>query len=100
MGRLANSKSTSSYLPGHESSIQVGLNRGNQPVPITLPEPLQSGSSVTIDEHPYIRIDLPELSLEEPGCTTLPLGGVHSIPVATTPKNSLETKNWSNGRGQ
>ena len=64
----------------------VGLNGGNQPVTITLPEPLHSGSSVTTNKHPYIRIDLPQLSPKEPGHTTLPLGGVHGIPVATTPK--------------
>ena len=31
-------------------------------------------------------IDIPLLSPEELECTTLPLGGVHAIPVVTTPK--------------
>ena len=33
----------------------VRLNGGDQLVTITLPEPLHSGSSITTDEHPYIR---------------------------------------------
>ena len=33
-----------------------------------------------------MRIDIPLLFPEEPECTTLPLGGVHGIPTATTPK--------------
>ena len=63
-----------------------GLNGGNQLVTITLPEPLYSSSSVTTDGHLHMRIDIPLLSPEEPECTTLPLGGVHAIPSATTPK--------------
>ena len=55
-------------------------------LPSLCQKPLHSGSSITTSEHPYIRIDLPLLSPEEPGCTTLPLGRAHSIPVATTPK--------------
>ena len=34
----------------------VGLNGGDQSVTINLPEPLHSGSSITTDEHPYIKI--------------------------------------------
>ena len=33
-----------------------------------------------------MRIDIPLLSPEEPEFTTLPLGGAHAIPAATTPK--------------
>ena len=64
----------------------VGLNGGNQSVTIDLPEPLHSGSSITTDEYPYIRIDIPLPTPEEPECTTLPLGGVHATLAATTPK--------------
>ena len=62
----------------------VGLNGGNQPVIINLPEPLHSGSSITTNKHPHMKIDIPLLSPEGPECTTPPLGGVHAIP-ATTP---------------
>ena len=64
----------------------MGLNGGNQPVTITLPEPLHSGSSVTTDKHPHVRIDIPLCSPKESECKTLPLGRVHAIPSATTPK--------------
>ena len=64
----------------------VGLNRHDQPVTIDLPEPLHNGSSITTDEHPHLRIDIPILSLKDPECTNWPLGGAHAIPTATTPK--------------
>ena len=64
----------------------VGLNGGNQPVTINLPELLHSGSSVTTDEHPHMRIDIPLLSQRSPECTTLPLGRGCAILAATTPK--------------
>ena len=64
----------------------VGLNRGDQPVTINLLELLHSSSSITTDEHPHMRIDIPLLPPEEPKCTTLPLGGAHAIPAATTLK--------------
>ena len=60
----------------------------DQPVTINLPEPLHSSSSITTDEHPHMRIDIPLLSPEEPEHTTLPLGRVCTIPAATTPKTS------------
>ena len=64
----------------------VGLNRGDQPVTINLPEPLHSSSSITTDKHPHMRIDIPLVPPEEPEHTTLPLDGAHTIPAATTPK--------------
>ena len=64
----------------------VGLNGSNQPVTIDLPEPLHSGSSITTDEHPHMRISIPLPTPEEPECTTLPLGRAHAILAATTPK--------------
>ena len=46
----------------------MGLNRGNQPVTINLPELLHSSSIFTTNEHPYMRIDIPLLppQLEAP----------------------------------
>ena len=64
----------------------VGLNGGDQLVTIDLPELLHSGSSITTDEHPHMRIDIPLPTPEEPEHTTPPLGGVHAIPAVTTPK--------------
>ena len=37
----------------------VGLNGDDQSATIDLPGPLHSSSSVTIDDHPYIKIDIP-----------------------------------------
>ena len=70
----------------------VGLNGNDQPVTVTLPEPLHSGTSVTTTEHPHLRTDIPVLPPEEPGCTTLPLGRTHTIPVATLPKTPLKPR--------
>ena len=52
----------------------------------TLPEPLHSGISITTNEHPYMRIDIPAPPLEEPEPTTLLLGKVHTIPAANSSK--------------
>ena len=45
----------------------VGLNGGNQSVTINLPGLLHSSSSVTNDEHPYIKIDIPSPTSGEQG---------------------------------
>ena len=71
---------------GSQVIYLVGLNGGDQLVTITLPEPLHSGSSITIDKHLHMRIDIPLLSPEELECTTPPLGRVHAIPSTTTTK--------------
>ena len=52
----------------------------------TFPELLHSGASITTNEHPYMRIDIPPPLPEEPECTTLLLGKVHTIPAANSPK--------------
>ena len=70
----------------------VGLNRSDQPVIIDLPELLHSSSSITINEHSYLRIDIPLPTPEEPECTTLPLGRVHATLAATTPKTSWKPR--------
>ena len=64
----------------------VGLNGGDQAVSIDLPGPQHSGSSVTTDEHPYIKIDIPSPTHKGQDCTNLPLGGAHTTLVVTTPK--------------
>ena len=64
----------------------MGLDGDNQSVTINLPGPLHSGSSVTTDEHPYIKIDIPSPTPEEQGCTNPPLGGVHATLAVAMPK--------------
>ena len=36
-----------------------GMNRHDEPIIITLPEPLSSGTSVITSKHPYLEIDIP-----------------------------------------
>ena len=64
----------------------VGLNGGNQSVTINLPGPLHSGSSVTTNEHPYIKIDIPSPTPEEQDHANLLLGGVHTTLAVAMPK--------------
>ena len=85
-GQISQLKVCQLLSTGPQVIYPVDLNGGNQPVTINLPEPLHSSSSITTNEHPHMRIDIPLLSPEEPEHTTLPLGRVHIIPAATTSK--------------
>ena len=62
----------------------MGLNGLDQVVSIDLPELLHSGSSITTDKHPLLRINIPLPLSEDPECTSLPLGRAHAILTATT----------------
>ena len=64
----------------------VGLNRGDQSVTIDLPKSLHTGSSVTTDEHPYIKVNIPMPILEEQDCISPPLGKKGDIPTINRPK--------------
>ena len=64
----------------------LGLNGDDQSVTIDLPGPLHSGSSVTTDEHPYIKIDIPSPTPEEQDGANLPLGRVHTTLAVAMPK--------------
>ena len=64
----------------------MGLNGGDQSVTIDLPGLLHSGSSVTTDEHPYIKIDIPSPTPEEQDGANLPLGGGHATQAIAMPK--------------
>ena len=69
----------------------VGLNGGDQSVTVDLPKSLHTGSSVTTDEHPYIKVNIPMPILEEQDHASPPLGEKCDIPTINRPKNSLET---------
>ena len=75
----------------------VGLNWGNQSVTIDLPGPLHSGSSVTTDEHPYMKIDIPSPTPEEQDGANLPLGGGHATQAIAMPKTPWETQGHPDG---
>ena len=64
----------------------MGLNGGNQSVTIDLPGPLHSGSSVTTDEHPYIKIDIPSPTPEEQDGVNPQLGRGHATQAIAMPK--------------
>ena len=64
----------------------MGLNGGNQSVTINLPGPLHGGSSVTTDEHPYMKINIPSPTPEEQDGVNLPLGVGHATQTIAMPK--------------
>ena len=64
----------------------MGLNGGNQSVTIDLPGLLHGGSSVTTDEHPYMKINIPSPTPEEQDGVNLPLGGGHATQTIAMPK--------------
>ena len=70
----------------------MGLNRNDQPVTITLPELLHSRTSVITTEHPHLKIEIPGLPPDESGHMTLPLGRMHTIPVAASPETPLKPR--------
>ena len=70
----------------------IELNGGNQLVTIDLPKSLHTGSSVTTDEYPYIKVNIPTPIPEEQDCTSLPLGGKHHTPTITWPKTPWQPR--------
>ena len=64
----------------------MGLNGDDQSATIDLPGLLHSSSSDTIDDHPYIKIDIPSPTPVEQDNANPPLGGVHTTPAVTMPK--------------
>ena len=70
----------------------LGLNGSDQSVVVDLLGSLHNGSSVTTDEHPYIKIDVPSPMPEEQGHADLPLGGGHATLVVATTKTSWKPR--------
>ena len=64
----------------------MGLNGGDQSVTIDLPGLLHGGSSVTTDEHPYMKINIPSPIPEEQDGANLPLGRGHTTQTIAMPK--------------
>ena len=85
-GQISQLKVCQLLSTGPQVIYPVGLNGGDQSVTINLPELLHSGSSITTNEHSYMRIDIPLPTPEEPECTTPPLGRAHATLAAATPK--------------
>ena len=66
----------------------LGLNGHDEPVIISLPEPLASGISLTAGEPVYLEIDIPPPQVEEPDQKVLPLGKVSTIVIASPSKST------------
>ena len=64
----------------------IRLNRGDQWVTVDLPKSLHTGSSVTMDEHPYIEVNIPVPFPEEQDHASLPLDEKCDIPTSNWPK--------------
>ena len=64
----------------------IELSGGDQSVTIDLPKSLHTGSSVTTDEYPYIKVNIPTPIPEEQDCTSPPLGRKHDTLTITWPK--------------
>ena len=62
------------------------LNGGDHSVTIDLPKSLHTGCSVTSDEYPYIKVNIPTPVPEEQGSTSPPLGRKHDTPTTPQPK--------------
>ena len=63
-GHISQLKVCKLLSAGPQVVYLVGLNENNKPVTITLPEPLHSSASITTNEHPYMRINIPLLPPE------------------------------------
>ena len=85
-GQISQLKVCQLLSTGPQVIYPVGLNGDDKPVMITLPEPLHSSASITANEHPYMRINIPLPPPEEPEHTTSLLGKAHTIPAANSPK--------------
>ena len=70
----------------------MGLKGDDQPATIDLPELLHSGSNVTNNDPPYIKIDIRSPTPVEQDNADLPLAGTHTIPAATMLKTPW--KHW------
>ena len=68
----------------------IGLNGHDEPIITTLPEPLESGISLTMCKHIYLEIDIPSLPMEEPDQKIPPLSKVSTILITSPHKFPLK----------
>ena len=70
----------------------MGLNGGDQSVTIDLPKPLHTGSSVTTDEYPYVKVNIPSPTPEDQDHAILPLGKVHATIAVLLPRTNWKPR--------
>ena len=85
-GQISQLKIHQLLSTGPSVVFPIELNGGDQSVTIDLPESLHTSSSVTTDEYPYIKVNIPTSIPHEQDCASLPLGGKHDTPTVTRPK--------------
>ena len=85
-GQISQLKICQLLSAGLSVVFPIGLNGGDQLVTIDLPKSLHTGSSVTTDEHPYIKVNIPMPIPEEQDHASLPLGKKCDIPTINQPK--------------
>ena len=79
-------------IAGPQVTYPIGLNRYEEPIITSLPEPLASGTNLTTGGPVYLEIDIPPSPVEEPDQKVLPLGEVSTIMIAS-PHKSIP-QNW------
>ena len=70
----------------------ICLNRQDEPIITTLPDPLGSSISLITSKHNYIEIDIPLPPMEEPDRKMPPLEDIHMVLVTSPPKSPPKPK--------
>ena len=82
-GQISQLKVCQLLSPELQVIYPVGLNGDDQSATIDLPGPLHSSSSVTINDHLYIKINIPSPTPVEQDNANPPSGRVHTTPAVT-----------------
>ena len=85
-GQISQLKVCQLLTTGSQVIYPIGLNAHDEPIIATLPEPLESGISLTASKHLHLEIDIPS-PMEEPDQMIPPLGKVPTILI-TSPHKS------------
>ena len=75
---------------GPQVVYPVGLNRQDDPIITSLPDPLASGINLTTGKPVYLGINIPSPTMEELDQKILPLGEVSTIILASPHKSPLK----------
>ena len=75
-------------VTGPQVIYTIGLNRCNEPIITSLPEPLTSSISLTAGKPVYLEIDILPPLVEDPDQKIPPLGEVSTIMIASPLKSS------------
>ena len=79
-------------ITGPQVTYPVGLNGSEEPIIISLPEPLANGVSLTRSKSIYLEIDILPCPAEELDQKVLPIGEVSTIVIASPHKSTPQ--NW------